>query len=210
MRYSKPTGITLLEVLAVLLIIAIIAGFSVGAMNFAGNRIRAQAQRLVGDLQVAHFQAMRQSKVFRLIVSEDGTSWKIERFVLPSPPPSKENDEAYRRWKDEQEERQRVLDQLSLEERQKLNLINRGSFESFKEYQLPEGIKISRVLQRHPRTDPRSLLFYPTGELQGALIVIENEYQDFFSIQMNSITGLISSQKGLISEEQWKDGSKSK
>ncbi|MGA0163781.1 MAG: pilus assembly FimT family protein [Bdellovibrionota bacterium] len=210
MRSKSSSGITLLEILAVLLIIAIIAGFTVGAMNFGGHRMRSQAQRLVGDIQAAHFQSLKQSKVFRLSISEEGSGWKIERFQIPPPPPSEEDVEAYREWKEAEEEKQRALDQLSLDERQQLNSLDRGSFELFKEYQLPDGIKVSRILHRQPTNQSRSLLFYPTGEMQAALLVLENDAQDFFSIQTNSVTGQIRSQKGLISEEEWKDGSKTK
>jgi len=199
-----------LEVIAVLALMAVVFGAVVSNFQFGSARIRSVSRDLTRDIHATHFQALKQGKIFRLQFSEDAAGYVIEYFQLEPPPPPPEEEEAYRRWEEAREAKQRALGELSREERRNLRAIDRGEFIPRRERALQEPVRLvdfkkwtpEGVLERDKIPAP-GILFYPTGEVESVLLILEDDGGRSYSLITDPITGRVRTFSRRITEEEW-------
>jgi len=156
-------------------------------------------------------QAQKQGKVFRLSFSPELDSYFIERFELPQPPPSEDDEEAFKKWKKKQEAKEKAEEAMSPEELRARTSLDLGEFIRVKENKLPEGFKLKQLLKWNEEGVPepkqaqiQSLLFYPTGEMDAGLIIIEDEAGRALSLTTDPLSGRVKVHSGVLTQEEWK------
>jgi len=156
-------------------------------------------------------QAQKQGKVFRLSFSAELNSYFIERFELPKPPPSEDNEEAFKKWQEKQKEKEKAEEAMSPEELRDRTSLDLGEFIRVKENKLPEGFKLKQLLKWNEEGVPepkeaqiQSLLFYPTGEMDAGLIIIEDDAGRALSLTTDPLSGRVKAHSGVLTQEEWK------
>lgn len=97
-------GFTLLEMLAVVLLIGLVSTLIVPATGVLGARsLRDQANSLANDLEYARQRTVMTGIPHRVLLDIDGAAWRVEWYVteaealgLPEPPPEPERGRAGR------------------------------------------------------------------------------------------------------------------
>lgn len=201
--HKRQTAFTLLEMLSVMALIALATGVALYSFQIGFSHIRSNAHDLLKDIQAAYMNAQREGEIWRLsfdLSDESIQSYRIESFQLPPQQPSPEDEEAYEAW----EEYQSELDQLGRDERREITRVERGSFELVREGYLEGSVRVGHFeRRREPTENDWSLLFYPTGEMDQALIVLEDGRGRYQSLITNPITGRVLSLHRDVSEEDW-------
>jgi len=79
-------GFTLMELLAALSIIAIMASVSMPAMDnfFSSQRVAAEANQFIQNVRMAQYQAMETQIYHRLYLYPDGTGYKLSSYARPA------------------------------------------------------------------------------------------------------------------------------
>ncbi len=202
----RRKAFTLIEVLAVLALIAVIMGAVVFGFTGFGSGLRSEGGALVKDLQGAYYTSIRKGHILRLSFAEDkdGDFYVIEKFELPAPPPSPDDEEAFKAWEEAQEEKDKNLRKLSREELAARTLLDEGEFKLVKKKRLG-SLKLHQFFKANAEEGAiKAVVFYPTGEVDDALIVLTNDSNDYFSIVTDPMTGQIKSFANLVTEEEWK------
>lgn len=89
-RGSRPprrrAAYTLMEILAVLSIIAIMASITLPAMDgfFASQRLSAEANTFIQNVRMAQYLALETSVYHRLYFLPDGSGYQLSSYVQPS------------------------------------------------------------------------------------------------------------------------------
>jgi len=195
-------GFTLLEMMAVILLMAL--GFGIALTGFSGSkaRLKRAAQMVTQDFQTLYVKAIQDATIYRVSFPEDNKEvYIIERYEAPMKKPNADDREAMNKW----EEHQRAIDDLSLDERKKRTLLERGQFVSVKVRELPSGVSLERVFT--PRFEEgeraKSMVFLPAGEVDQALLVLQAG-DLYHSLETNPLTGRVLLTKSEISEQDWK------
>lgn len=200
----RRRGFSLFEILAVLALIAIVLGVSFANFRSTNSRLRSAAQQLTKDIQAVYFQSVKKSKVYRISFEANSPRYVITRYLPPQEPPDQEEDpEAYREWEEIQEEKERALAELSVEERRALTRLDRGDFELIREKRLPEFLRIESIQKLGEEESSLDLVFYPTGEMDAAKITIGSDSDDKFTLMTLPLTGKVRSISREITEEEW-------
>lgn len=205
LRAQRKRGFTLIEILAVIVLITIVMGTVIFSFQGFGGKTRTGGSNLVKDLQGTYYASIRKGQVFRLSFAQDkdGDFYVIERFELPSPPPSEEDEEAYKAWEQKQEAKKEKLAKLSKDQLKSRSLLDDGDFILVKQKRLGD-LKLKKLVKPNAEEGQiQAILFYPTGEMDDSLIVL-GEDSDSFSIVTDPLTGIIRSFARELTEEEWK------
>ena len=75
-------GLTMVEILAVMLIISVVSSVALPAIdNFrSSDRCKAEASKFVDSIRQAKYQAMQENCLNRIVFSPDGDSYKLQRY----------------------------------------------------------------------------------------------------------------------------------
>ncbi|TVQ80408.1 MAG: hypothetical protein EA369_02680 [Bradymonadales bacterium] len=210
---TSPTGtkksspsFTFVEIIAVIALIAIVVGVSVQGFRSASGPLRRGSQNLIRDIQGAYHQALRQGEVFRMEFFPEDSLYQISKFELPSPPPSREDSEAFREWEDAERERMDRLRALGRDERRSVSAIDRASFILVEQRALPRQIQLAefhRERENPLEADSAYILFYPTGELDSVLMIFEDLQGRKMSLFTEALTGRVRTFARALSLEEW-------
>lgn len=196
-------GFTLMEMLAVLFLIALGFGVAISAFSGSKARLKRAAQMMTQDLQTLFVKAIEDSTIYKVSFPEENTGvYIIEKYQPPMKKPNEDDREAYQKW----EELQREIDALPLEDRKRRTLLERGNFARVKVRELPTSVEIERINSSRFEEGVRahSIFFLPSGEMDQALIILKS--QDLrHSLETNPLTGRVSLTKNEITESDWKD-----
>jgi prepilin-type N-terminal cleavage/methylation domain-containing protein len=203
----QDRAFTLIEILAVLTLIAVIMGTVVFGFTGVGSSARTIGSALVKDIQGTYFQSIRKAQILRISFakSPDGELYVIEAYEAPQAPPPKEDEEAYSAWEKRQEEKEKQLGKLTRDQLKARTLLDEGEFKEIKRKELG-GMRLHRFLK--PNSSPgeiQAISFLPTGEIDDSLIVLVSESNDYFSIVTESMGGQVRSFTREVTEEEWKN-----
>jgi prepilin-type N-terminal cleavage/methylation domain-containing protein len=200
----KPQGFTLIELTAVLLLIAVLVSIAVTFFTGGSARMRSATGKLVGDIQTTYLRSIQTSKIHRIRFSENLREYAIESFVPPMEKPVNEDDrEAMDRW----EEYQRQLDEMRPEDRAQLTRMERGVFKGISKKSLPSGIEIQKFYTSRSSmtaSDAKIIYFFPSGSADRVALVLSDGGDLLTTIQLNPITGGVSTINGALKEDEWK------
>jgi len=200
----KPHGFTLIELTAVLLLIAVVISIAVVFFTGSSARMRTATGQLVGDIQTTYLRSIQNSKIHRIRFSENLRDYAVEDFVPPMEKPADEEDrEAMDRW----EEYQRELDEMKPEDRARLTRMDRGVFKTLRKRSLPSGIEIQKFYTSRSalkESDTKIIYFFPSGSADRVALVLTDGQDLTTTVQLNPITGAVSTINGAIKEDEWK------
>lgn len=188
------------------MLIAIIMGTVIFSFTGFGTNIRRVGSELAKDLQATYFLSLRKSLVLRVsfVENAEGDYYIVERFDLPAPPPPEEDLEAFREWEKAQEEKRKAQSELSREELRNLSILESGEFTLVKKKSLG-GLKLEKLLRAGAQEgEIKSIYFYPTGDMDDALIILKDEDNSEFSIVTEAFSGKIRTFARALTEEEWK------
>ncbi len=175
-----------------------------------GNKIRTASYELTRDIQGLYNKSLQTGKIHRLAFQEDRQTYLVQEFLLPKPKPSEEDEKAFEEWKRTQE----VLEKLSTEDRANLSRLDRGSFQAISQNSLPSAITVKSVKNvKVPEEDQNQLekwfiFFYPSGEMDETLIVLESDDGRLVSLITDPLQGLVRVEVGEVSASEWKEKTK--
>jgi prepilin-type N-terminal cleavage/methylation domain-containing protein len=200
----KPQGFTLIELTAVLLLIAVLVSIAVVFFTGGSARMRSATGKLVGDLQTTYLRSIQTSKIHRIRFLENLKDYAIESFVPPMEKPANEDDrEAMERWDDYK----RQLEEMRPEDRAQLTRMERGVFKSLAKKSLPSGIEIQKFYTSRSSltaSDAKIIYFFPSGSADRVALVLSDGGDLVTTIQLNPITGAVSTINGALKEDEWK------
>jgi len=200
----KPQGFTLIELTAVLLLIAVLVSIAVVFFTGGSARMRSATGKLVGDLQTTYLRSIQTSKIHRIRFSENLKDYAIESFVPPMEKPANEdNREAMERWDDDK----RQLEEMRPEDRAQLTRMERGVFKGLAKKSLPTGIEIQKFYTSRSSltaSDAKIIYFFPSGSADRVALVLSDGGDLVTTIQLNPITGGVSTINGALKEDEWK------
>jgi len=212
-KTQENKGFTLIEVLGVVILLSIIFGISFLTFKPKVFRLKAAAYQVTQDLQSTYMKTINTGILHRVEFKNDKRSYVIQEFEPPKKKPELPEEgetEAYRNELKEWEEAQRKIDSLSATDRAELTRYQRGSFINVKEVQLSSPIvfEIIYTLKDLAADELLNILFYPSGEVEEALIILDAGDEKYMSLQINPLSGKVTSRKGRNAEEEWKKRSR--
>jgi hypothetical protein len=105
-------------------------------------------------------------------------------------------------------EKQKLIEESWKNKRKnELTRMDRGIFRTLKERTLSSSIKVKTFLTTQSLQKEEvasSLLFYPSGETEQALIVIEDSGGEMMSLEIDSLSGRVKTLRGEVTLDQWK------
>lgn len=208
----RPRGMTLVEILIVLGLIALLTGGAMAGLGqFTGARVRQSATTITGAVNVAYARASATSRVVRIAFDLDkGTYWLEEADIaafVQRPDPDKLSRTSSAAEDEASEEMKRVLSGPK---------IAKPAFKPVNEWgiaastaakgpkSLPDGAKFASVQTTHdvaPKTEGKAYLyFWPGGQTERAVIEIGRVKDDVeaerLSVLVSPLTGRAVVKKG--------------
>lgn len=205
---SNRRALTFVEIIAVITLIAIATGVAVQGFRASSGPARRLSQGLIRDIQGAYHQSLRRGEIFRMDFYPQEHRYQLLRFEFPPPPPSEDDIEAYREWEEENRERQDKLRELTPSERSQLTALDLADYVLVEEREYSDNLEIVTFEKENSNLlepDNRSILFYPTGELESVLIVIEDAGGRQMSLFTEPYTGRVQTFNRGLSADEWKE-----
>ncbi len=208
---SRVKGFTFLEVLAVVAVVAIV--FAVATSNFTSSKSRLSnaSYQITRDIQTLYNESIKSGKIHRLKLNKETDGYTLESFEFPEAKPDAsdpDNREKLEKW----EAKQRDLEESwKGKDKAELTRLDRGYFKEVKKRGLPFWVKIKKFItaqslqdeNRNEEVSP-SILFYPSGEVDQALIVIEDNSEKRYSLVVQPLSGRVKTISNEIALEDWK------
>ena len=205
-------GFTLLELMVVLVLLATVFALVTANFRFARSKLSGTAYQLTKDIQSIYAEAVRKGQIYRLLFNEEMTEYTIDVFEPPKPKPPEDDRKALEKWKEDQkkiEEAASALKESVLKTR-----IARGLFATVKTRSISSvTFKTFITPQLNNKDTPKGpfyLMFYPSGEMDEALIVFEDGNENAMSLLVHGLSGRVKTVAGEVTEEEWKKSTRSK
>lgn len=181
-------------------------------LSSSSRNLKKAAFQLSRDIQSAYQKATKDSEFQRILVGTDRNTYQLQKFQAPQPRPEENPDDPENRKKVEAwDEAQREFENKGGIERTELTRLERGSFKSYKEQSLPGQIRIKTFLtarglskEKKEENETLSMMFFPSGEADQTLIVLDDGNDHYFSLVVNPLSGRVTSSQGEITEQEWK------
>jgi general secretion pathway protein H len=216
--HASRRGLTLVEILVVLSIVAIVTGTAIaGSMQLPSARLRGAATMLTSAIKVAYTRATATSRDLRLVMDVDRQGIWLEESSSPMLVQSKDKSPTGGAEAVTQVERE------ALEERDQILQgppIPKPKFKPVHEYGFGEthegaetggarplgrGVKFRSVQTGHddaPRTSGRAYLyFWPGGLTERASIQIQIDEDTILSLEVAPLTGKVTVKAGAVDLE---------
>ena len=197
-RSSKNTGFTLIEILFVIFLISIVAGFAVPRFNALTTiNLRSATRHMASLIRYSFNTAVLSGKRHRLVLNFDERAYWIEVY-----------EEIVEEEKDEDDGTE-LSEGVSLDDQDDEPRV-RGEFvktEGFlvKAKKLPDGVdylKYKPLEESEVRAGEAFLYFYPEGESSGGELVLKSGEENFMTLVINALTGEVRIYNELLDEEQ--------
>lgn len=209
---KKSRAFTFLEILAVMALMTAVIAVAVGYLSNSTRNLKKAAYALSRDIQSIYGKAVKDSEFQRLLINNDRRGYQLQKFEPPqSKPIEDDNDPNSRKKIEAWEEAQRAFENMNALERTELTRLQRGAFKTYKNQSLTGDIQIKTFItakglakQKRDESEPLFMMFYPSGEADQTLIVLDDSRQHFFSLVVNPLSGRVTSSQGEITEEEWK------
>lgn len=194
---------TLLELLAVIALIS--AVFFISTSKFTNSRARLSdaAYRVTQDIQSLVNESIRQGKIHRLSINTERDGYILEAFELPPPPPKPDDREGQEKY----EELQRKIEESwKGKEKATLTRLDRGFFRELKKRDLGFRVKFKTFInsQNSQENAPWEIFFYPSGEVDQVLMIIEDSTERKISLVVNPLSGVVKTVLGELNVAEWK------
>lgn len=189
---------------------AIIFALAINFFPSRSIRLKNSAYQLSQDIQSTYFITIKSGKIHRMSFWNDQTTYFIEKFELPPEKPilPKEGEtDGYRKALERWEQYQKKIQSFSPQEQTALSRLQRGTFKelSKKELSFPIQIKSFFLAQKIENKDVLGrILFYPSGEVDAALLVLQDGAGRFFSLTLDALSGRVTTTNGEMTEEEWR------
>lgn len=202
----QKAGFTFLEILIVLGLIGVV--FAAASLNFSGGRARITnaAYQFTQDIQGLYAESIKTGRIHRILFSEAKDSYTLDVFEMPRPKPKGDDRKALEKWEKEQEQ---INETLRDRDKYEITRIDRGLFRSLKKRDLNSNLRIKSFvkasdLKNNKKDSPAFILFYPSGETDQVLIVLEDTSERSFSLLVDALSGRVKTVPGELSVDQWK------
>jgi prepilin-type N-terminal cleavage/methylation domain-containing protein len=229
---STATGMTLIEVLVVMTLIALVVGSaSVGFRSLAKSDMRTSASKLSGTIRYLFDRASTTGKIHRLVLDMDkGKYWaevSDDRFIMAS---GRETEESRRREaeklaKEAEDATKRAEEKIGLDEMQARYQPEefrpkRARFGAFKEMAIKtvelKGVVIRDVftprLAEPLTTGQGYIYFFPLGMTEAAIVhLCDKEKETNYSLVVHPLTGRVQIKNSYVQpplEKQYDDQDK--
>ena len=227
-RLLRQRGMTMMEVMIVLVIIGLVMGISIPSYNSLTHmRLRESATKLSGTIRYLYHQATLKGLCMRLIFDLHENTYKVEAStdgnclidsVREDARQAKKREEDEKKKKMEEERRGPAKTQtgsmqasfwgeeqpISLEVKKAVFAAYNGSI--LKERKLPEGVSFESIYIDHQKESyakdrgPRYTSFhcFPLGRCQRAVIFLQDSSKEVFSLEVQPLTGRVTVHRGKI------------
>jgi prepilin-type N-terminal cleavage/methylation domain-containing protein len=229
---STATGMTLIEVLVVMTLVALVVGSaSVGFRSLAKSDMRTSASKLSGTIRYLFDRASTTGKIHRLVLDMDkGKYWaevSDDRFIMAS---GRETEESRRREavklaKEAEAAKKRAeektgLDQMQARYQPEEFRPKRARFGAFKEMAIKtvelKGVVIRDVftprLAEPLQAGQGYIYFFPLGMTEAAIVHLSDKKQETnYSLVVHPLTGRVQIKNSYIQpplEKQYDDQDK--
>jgi hypothetical protein len=205
MRPTSQRGFTFFEILAVITLIVVVAFVSI-TMTSTRTRMANVAYEFTKDVQTLYNESIRTGRIYRLMFNEAKDGYTLDVFEMPKPKPKADDRVALEKWEKEQNE---IQEALKDKERASITRLDRGLFRTVKKRTINSSLKIKSIVNsqdlRGEKKIPQPfLLFYPTGETDQVLIVIEDPSEKIISLEVDPLSGRVKTIHGEVTIDQWK------
>lgn len=191
---------------------AAVFGVASVGLRFGSSRLSGAAYDLTRSIQGIYGESIRTGKVHRLSFLNDKQTFELAIFEVPQPRPPQSDLEATEKWEQERAAKEEELSHIPLEERGRLDW---GRFKKIKEGHISSSIHIKALFigqkeatdENADKSGRHSLLFYPSGEVDQALIVLKEGELDgdgrSLSLIVEPMSGRVRTQPGEIAKDDW-------
>lgn len=203
-RIFHRTGFTLIELLVVITLISIAFTVSIVGLNYNKTKLTNTAYQLTQDIQGLYAESIKTGKLYRIVFDIPKKTYDLEAFELPKPKPSETEVEALDKWREEERLREEERAKKDWTKRTRLDF---GNFKKIKTREISSAVEIKRIIVTRTKDeadDKKSIiLFYPSGEIDQTLIVLEDGDGRFISLIAEPMSGRVVSRSNEITEENW-------
>lgn len=177
---------------------------SIVGLNYNKTKLKNSSYQITQDIQGLYAEAVKTGKMHRILFHLVEKTYDLEIFELPKPKPSEGETEALEKW---QEDQSRLAEERAKKDWTKRTQLDFGEFRKIKTREIPSAITIKRVIvsRTHEESDGKTemILFYPSGEIDQTLIVLEDGDGRLISLIAEPMSGRVVVQLGEITEETW-------
>jgi prepilin-type N-terminal cleavage/methylation domain-containing protein len=206
---KRRAGFTLIEIMAVMILMAFIFGVTFSSFKPRSARLKQAAYQMSQVIQTTYLHAVKSGSIHQIKFKDDNKTISVERYYPPLKKPQIPDageTEEYRKKLEQWEDAQDALQQLSPTERSRLTRYQRGSFREVVKKEIDGPISIKNIFSTREwgEEEAPKLVFYPSGEVDQAVIVLDDGAEKFFSLEINPLSGKVTTKKGETTEEEWK------
>ena len=180
LKFKSERGITLLEILVVLVLLALVMGITVSSLvRSDGSKLKESARKLTGSIRYLYNEAILQHQYIRIVFDFESSTYHFEfnrdpHFIHMQ----KEDDQ-------KEEENEAAQENSTFTVSNKLLL---------KKVKLPHGIKVKDIFVYHAptaRSEGKEYIYIlPNGWVEPAVINLSNEDEtQFLSLEIQPLTG---------------------
>ncbi len=200
----KRSGFTLIELLVVITLMAIAFTVSIVGLNYNKTKLTNTSYQLTQDIQGLYAETIKTGKLHRIVFHIESATYDLEVFELPKPKPKETDREELEKWEAEQSA---IAEERAKKDWTKQNRLDFGTFNKMKTREIASAIKLKRLIvtRTHDEFDGKTtaMLFFPSGEVDQALFVLEDGDGRLISLIAEPMSGRVRVQQGEVTEETW-------
>lgn len=195
---SKPRGLTLLEILIVLSLLAVATGIAVGSLSGASSmRLRTETNKVAAAIRYAYNRSSALGLYMRMVLDMDSHTYWVEASDEPNFLATKKREEGDDPEAEEEEERAEELED-GVSQKYKTRAKFKAD-EVIPKVVLEKGIKIAGVLTPSQEDiferGKAYIHFFPNGFVEPALIYTEYD-GEYYTLLVNPLTGKVTRKVG--------------